>query len=270
MVAGLWQTQAAFAIGLLGVFIGWRGSMAKMTGFFDLAGSVRYLLYGIVSGMILASAVDRLILAGIVESSLNIASASVLALLIALAEAALVMFLLGRPRNVALRASPPFGWTLGLGIGAMQASVIAWRLFGDELTNSDYSGFSIISVSLALVIAASSCIGHAIPAAFQGAMILDSKRFSPFVLAALGRACLTMTLILSIYTPLILIAPVIAIAAFWSPAHSNWIPSGLTPAARQAYRRTTRQSERHRKASESRTKGSLVHEDEESQQSKTP
>ena len=136
MVAGLWQTQAAFAIGLLGVFIGWRGSMAKMTGFFDLAGSVRYLLYGIVSGMILASAVDRLILAGIVESSLNIASASVLALLIALAEAALVMFLLGRPRNVALRASPPFGWTLGLGIGAMQASVIAWRLFGDELTLS--------------------------------------------------------------------------------------------------------------------------------------
>ena len=58
--------------------------MAKMTGFFDLAGSVRYLLYGIVSGMILASAVDRLILAGIVESSLNIASASVLALLLSL------------------------------------------------------------------------------------------------------------------------------------------------------------------------------------------
>ena len=89
--------------------------MAKMTGFFDLAGSVRYLLYGIVSGMILASAVDRLILAGIVESSLNIASASILALLIALAESALVMFLLGRPRNVALRTPPPFGWTLGLG-----------------------------------------------------------------------------------------------------------------------------------------------------------
>ena len=125
------------------------------------------------------------------------------------------------------------------------------------------SGFSMISVSIALVIAASSCIGHAIPAAFQGALILESKRFSPFALAALGRAALTMTLILSIYAPIILIAPLIAIAAFWTPAHSNWIPSGLTPAARQAYRRTTRQSDRHRKASESRTKGSLVNDGEE-------
>lgn len=263
MVAGLWQTQAAFAIGLLGVFIGWRGSIAKMTGFFDLAGSVRYLLYGIVSGMILASAVDRLILAGIVESSLNIASASVFALLIAFAESALVMFLMGRPRNVALRTSPPFGWTLGLGIGAMQASVLAWRLFGEELANSDYSGFSVISVAIALAIAAASCTGHAIPAAFQGSMILESKRFSPFLLAALGRAFLTMSLVLSLYMPLILIAPLVAVAAFWSPAHNHWLPSGLTPAARQVFRRTTRQSERHRVASETRTRGSPVNDESE-------
>ena len=67
---------------------------------------------------------------------MNIITASSYALLIAICESAFVLFLLGRPRNVALRASPPFGWTLGLGIGAMQSSVLAFRLFDEELNSS--------------------------------------------------------------------------------------------------------------------------------------
>ena len=104
----LWQTQLAFAIGLLGVYIGWRGVISKMTGFYDLAGAVKYLLYGLVSGMLLAMAVDRIILPAIILSSLNIISVSLVALLIGATEAAFVMFLVARPRVVALRGSPPY------------------------------------------------------------------------------------------------------------------------------------------------------------------
>ena len=59
-----------------------------------------------------------------------------------------------------------------------------------------------------------------------------------------------------------IIAPLTAIVAAWAPSQERWLPSGLTPAARQAYRRTTRQSERHRIASSSRTRGSMIDEQE--------
>lgn len=261
MATGMWQTQAAFAIGIIGVFIGWRGSIAKMTGFFDLSGSVKYLLYGIVSGMLLASAADTLILSGIITEQVNIITASSYALLIAICESAFVLFLLGRPRNVALRASPPFGWTLGLGIGAMQSSVLAFRLFDEEL-NSSFSGFSMYSVAICLLISVTACTGHAVLSAYQGAMILEPRRLGPFFSTSILRSALLISLILSIYTPLILVAPLTAIVAAWAPSQERWLPSGLTPAARQAYRRTTRQSERHRIASSSRTRGLMIDEEE--------
>ena len=70
------QMQFAFAIGLLGVYIGWRGIIAKMTGFYDMAGAFKYLLFGIVSGMVFAVASDEMILKfGVIESQLNILTA---------------------------------------------------------------------------------------------------------------------------------------------------------------------------------------------------
>ena len=39
MAVELWQTQLAFAIGILGVYAGWRGTISRMTGFYDLAGA---------------------------------------------------------------------------------------------------------------------------------------------------------------------------------------------------------------------------------------
>ena len=57
------------------IFVGWRGSIARMTGFFDLSGSVKYLLFGIVSGMLLASAADTMMLAGIITEQVNIVAA---------------------------------------------------------------------------------------------------------------------------------------------------------------------------------------------------
>ena len=252
------QTQLAFAIGLLGVYIGWRGVISKMTGFYDLAGAVKYLLYGLVSGMLLAMAVDRIILSAIILSSLNIISVSLVALLIGATEAAFVLFLVARPRVVALRGSPPYGWALGLGIGSMQASYLIYRLFDEQLQYSEYSGVNAVSVTLAFAISITSVLGHALPASWQGAMVLESSRIRPFLLSSIARAALIVCLVLSLFVPLLLLAALPVIALAWGPAQGVWLPSGMTPAAKQAFRRTTRQSDKHRKASDERITGTPV------------
>ena len=68
----MWEMQLAFAIGLLGIYAGWRGTIAKMTGFYDLSGAVKTLLFGILAGVLAASAIDNMILVNIRSSSQNI------------------------------------------------------------------------------------------------------------------------------------------------------------------------------------------------------
>lgn len=257
----LWQTQIAFAIGILGMYAGWRGAISKMTGFFDLAGAVRFLVYGIVSGMILAIFVDNIILTSIIKSSLNIAGVSLFAILIGAAEASFVLFLLSRKRVFSVRASPPYGWTLGLGIGSMQACVLVYRLFDEELS-SDYSGMSLFSISLAFAIAITSCLGHALLATWQGAKILESNRALPLIISAAVRGALIVCLVLSLFLPMAVLVPTPFIAYYWFRAQEGWLPSGLTPAAKQAFRRTVRQADLHRERSEGRIRGKSTESEE--------
>ena len=104
----MWEMQVAFAIGLLGIYVGWRGTIAKMTGFYDLSGAVKTLLFGIISGVLAASAIDVLILAEVRNETQNIISISAIALMIALAESSFTLFVLGRSRTVGLRACAPY------------------------------------------------------------------------------------------------------------------------------------------------------------------
>ena len=233
-----------------------------MTGFYDLAGAVKHLVYGLVSGMLLAICVDRIILSSVILAYLNIVTASMFAILIGAAEAAFVMFLLARPRVASLRASPPYGWALGLGIGSMQASYLIYRLFDKQLQYSEYSGVNVVSLFLAFAIALVSCLGHALPASWQGSRILESSRVRPFIISAIARGALTMCLILSLFVPLTLLLTVPAIVLVWRPAQTSWLPSGMTPAAKQAFRRTTRQSQKHRMASDERIRGQVVDSEE--------
>ena len=101
----MWEMQLAFAIGLLGIYAGWRGTIGRMTGFYDLSGAVKTLLFGLVVGVLVASLIDSLILGPIRLESVNIIEVSVIALVIGMAESAFALFLLGRPRTVGLRAS---------------------------------------------------------------------------------------------------------------------------------------------------------------------
>ena len=263
-VAGipLVQMQFAFAIGLLGVYIGWRGIIAKMTGFYDMAGAFKYLLFGLVSGMVFAVASDEMILQfGVIDTQLNIFTAFFVSLLIGASESALVLFLLGRPKIVALRSSTPYGWTLGLGMGAMFTSVLIVRLFDPQLS-SDFSGFNIISIIISFLLAIIACVGNAEISTFQGVGVLNSQRFKTFYLSTIARGILILGLILALWYPMIILFLAPILFYFWPIAQNKWLILGMTPAASQAFRRTVRQDQKIRIAAENRIRGIRIMEEE--------
>ncbi|MDP6292404.1 MAG: hypothetical protein QF610_01035 [Candidatus Thalassarchaeaceae archaeon] len=255
----LLQMQIAFAIGLLGVYIGWRGIIAKMTGFYDMAGAFKYLLFGIVSGMVFAVASDEMILQfAVIEAKLNIIYAFIVCLIIGASESALVMFLLGRPKVVSLRASTPYGWTLGLGMGAMFTSVLIVRLFDPVLPGSDFSGFDIIAIVIALSLAVIACLGNALISTYQGVGVLTSTRLKTFYVSAFSRGVLILGCIFILWQPLIIIFFSTLIFYYWPTAQKEWLPLGMTPAASQAFRRTIRQDGKIRLAANNRVRGERV------------
>ena len=251
--------QIAFAIGLLGVFIVWRGIIAKMTGFYDMAGAFKYLLFGIVSGMIFAVASDEMILQfAVIESRINIIYAFFVSLIIGGSESALVMFLLGRPKVVSLRASTPYGWTLGLGMGAMFTSVLIVRLFDPVLPGSDYSGFDVIAVAIALSLAVIVCLGNALISTYQGVGVLTSTRLKTFYVSTFSRGILILGCTFILWYPVLIIFFSTLIFFYWPTAQTKWLPLGMTPAASQAFRRTLRQDEKIRLAATNRVRGERV------------
>jgi len=253
------QMQIAFAIGLLGVYIGWRGIIAKMTGFYDMAGAFKYLLFGIVSGMVFAVASDEMILQfAVIEAKLNIIYAFIVCLIIGASESALVMFLLGRPKVISLRASTPYGWTLGLGMGAMFTSVLIVRLFDPALPGSDFSGFDIIAIVIALSLAVIACLGNALVSTYQGVGVLTSTRLKTFYVSTFSRGVLILGCIFILWQPLIIIFFSTLIFYYWPTAQKEWLPLGMTPAASQAFRRTMRQDEKIRLAADHRVRGERV------------
>ena len=257
----MWEMQLAFAIGLLGIYAGWRGTIAKMTGFYDLSGAVRTLLFGLVAGVIAASVIDLMVLRSVREGSANILSVSLIAMIIAMAESAFALFILGRPNTVGLRASPPYGWTLGLGFGAMRSAHLNVRLFDPDVWQGT-TGFGIVNVIFGCLLTITICVGHASVSAWQGYRILENDRLRAFLKSALSRAIIIIVTVLSVFEPLtlLLIAPMVLIS--WFPAQESWLPSGMTPAAKQAYRRTLRQSDIHQSRADSRIKGKLLESDE--------
>ena len=266
------QMQLAFAISILGVYFGWRGVIAKMTGFYDLSGAVRYLLYGIVAGVFLALAVDQLILSVILEESTSsqisipLLAIFSFSLLIGAGESSFVLFLVGRPGVASIRASPPFGWALGLGLGSMQSAYLIVRLFDSNPSGlaalSSVAGFNTYSIALASLISILSSLGHALPATWQGNQLIGGSRVVPLIISTFVRASIAICLVLSIIKPIfsILILPFVIL--FWFRAQEIWLPSGLTPAARQAFRRTIRQSELHKKRADDRIRGESLESEE--------
>ena len=257
----MWEMQLVFAIGLLGIYAGWRGTIGRMTGFYDLSGAVKTLLFGLVVGVLVASLIDSLILGPIRLESVNIIEVSVIALVIGMAESAFALFLLGRPRTVGLRASAPYGWTLGLGFGAMRSAHLNVRLFDPNVWEGT-TGFEPFNIALACVLTLTTCIGHASIASWQGSRIIQHERARTFFTSSLARTVLIISTVLTIFSPFVIFLVVPMVAWSWFPAHANWLPSGMTPSAAQAYRRTLRSSSRHVRAAADRIRGEKVIEEE--------
>ena len=93
-------------------------------------------------------------------------------------------------------------------------------------------------------------------------MILDQYRFKPLIYSSLFRCILILTLTLSIFVPILILINIPAIMFFWPYAQKKWLISGMTPAAKQAYRRTLRQSSSHKEKAASREKGEILVSDE--------
>jgi hypothetical protein len=68
--------------------------------------------------------------------------------------------------------------------------------------------------------------------------------------------------VLSLFNPAFALAAAPFVVLYWFRAQETWLPSGLTPAARQAYRRTIRQADRHREKAERRIRGEIMDSEE--------
>ena len=103
------------------------------------------------------------------------------------------------------------------------------------------TGFNAQNIALACFLTF-TCMAHASIGSWQGSRILDNQRFRPLVYASFARMAVILVTVLSVFFPLTiaLLAPFVVWS--WFPAQESWLPSGMTPAARQAYRRTLRQS----------------------------
>ena len=178
-----------------------------------------------------------------------------------MAESAFVLFLLGRPRTVGLRASAPYGWTLGLGFGAMRSAHLNVRLF-DPIVWDGTTGFEPFNIAIAFVLTLTTCIGHASVASWQGSKIIQHERGRTFFTSAIARAVLIVSTVLTVFEPFVIFLVLPMVAWSWIPAHSTWLPSGMTPAAAQAYRRTLRSSGRHERAAAHRIRGEQVIEED--------
>ena len=143
----------------------------------------------------------------------------------------------------------------------MRSAHLNVRLFDPEVWQGT-TGFGIANVIFGCLLTITICVGHASISAWQGYRILENDRLRAYLKSAILRAILVLVTVLSVFEPLtlLLIAPMVFIS--WFPAQELWLPSGMTPAAKQAYRRTLRQSDVHQSRADSRIRGKPLESDE--------
>ena len=224
------EMQIAFAIALLGIYLGWRTGLSHISGFYDLTGAARHLLYGIVIGMIFAVAVDQLVLAEIVINTSWDALAPTM-LLIGASQSMLVLVVTGRPRTVRTCSSMPYGWTFGLGMGAMQAAYIIVRIF-DPDTWAGSSGFGIGALFMGAVVSATCALAVASISGWRDPL-LQGYRLVPTILSTVMRAMVIASVTLSIFEPMaILISAPPAFYYAYNKAPS-WAIETLSPPSKR-------------------------------------
>ena len=235
----LWQLQVATSIGLLGVWVGWRGGMSKMVGFYDLPAATRLLLYGFFVGAIYQAAASSLVLDPMWT---NVAFPLVPLLLLSLLLSLLTMFLLTRESVRLLNGQPTAGWTFGLGLGSMLVVLLIYRLISTRDANIGFatSGFGITSLVFGAILACVVPWSMAIIGSWQGWHALEGRRFKPAFKAMLLHALLLVIIAFGLTYPIALFILPAAIIWGQNTADRIWLPSGLSPRMKQEWTRLQR------------------------------
>jgi len=235
----LWQLQVATSIGLIGVWIGWRGGMSKMVGFYDLPTATRLLLYGFFVGAVYQAAASSLVLDPLWT---NLGFPLLELLLLSLTLSLLTMFMLTREGVRQLNGQPTAGWTFGLGSGSMLVVLLIYRLISTTHSGVGFivTGFNPPSLLFGGVLAGLVPWSMAIIGSWQGWNALEGRRFKPAFKAMLLHAMLLVTIAFGLTYPIaLLILPAFII---WgqSMADRVWLPSGLSPRMKQEWTRLQR------------------------------
>ena len=235
----LWQLQVATTLGLIGVWIGWRGGMSKMVGFYDLPTATRLLLYGFFTGAVYQAAASGMVLDSLWT---GVAFPLLPLLLLSLLISLLTMFMLTRESVRRLNGQPTAGWTFGLGIGSMLVVLLIYRLFStkDEQIGFITTGFGLPSLFFGLILTSIVPWTMAIIGSWQGWHALEGRRFKPAFKAMLLHSMLLVTVAFGMPIPIALcILPAVII---WGQGTADrlWLPSGLSPRMKQEWARLQR------------------------------
>ena len=233
----LWQLQVVTSIGILGVWIGWRGGMSNMIGFYDLPTATRLLLYGFFAGALYQFLAASMVLDPIwMGTGLPIVEGFLLSLSFSL----LTMFLLTRQGVRLLNGQPTAGWTFGLGVGSMLVVLLIYRLVTTSGAGFLVSGFGIPTLIFGLILAAIVPWSMAIIAAWQGWNALEGRRFKPAFKAMFLHTTLLFTLAIGLNYPWFL--PILPAMIFIGQKRADevWLISGLSPRMKQEWKRLQR------------------------------
>ena len=237
----LWQLQVATSIGIIGVWIGWRGGMSKMVGFYDLPTATRLLLYGFFAGAIYQTLCSILVLDPLWLGTPFIPTLFS-ALLLSLTLSLLTMFMLTREGVRRLKGQPTAGWTFGLSIGSMLVVRLIYRLF--EATSEGVgfivSGFGWQSLLFGFLLAAIVPWSIAIISSWQGWHALEGRRFKPAFKAMLLHTMLLVIIAFGVVWPFTLLMLPPAIMWGQKQADTVWLQAGLSPRMKQEWTRLQR------------------------------
>jgi hypothetical protein len=255
--------QVLTAIGMIGIFVGWRGGMQRMAGFYDMPSATKHLAYGIAIGAFSGWFIDNLFVQRVVATGLVFFDVTVVfMLLLGMAQAVLFHFILTRSGTINARACATSGWTLGLGLGALQAVYLMIRM-ADPLWPGFVSGFNpkMLVVGFWLVIHLPAL--EAMLGSWQGSSIIEKRPWGVLWKAGLLRGLILIIALIGITSqPVLLIVLLPAAVLGFNLSGDRWLPSALLPEIRQEFDRTSRASTRRRRQQEERVRGERVFEEE--------
>jgi hypothetical protein len=258
------QFQILTAIGMVGIFIGWRGGMQRMAGFYDMPSATKHLAIGIVIGSFSGWFIDNLFVQQVVATGFVFIDRTVVfMLLLGLAQSLLLHFILTRKGTINARACATSGWTLGLGLGALQAVYLMIRM-ANPLWPGFVSGFNPQMLLLGFWLVIHLPALEAILASWQGSSIIEKRPWGVLWKAGVLRGFILIIATIGITSqPVLLIVMLPAAIYGFNIAGERWLPSALLPAIRQEFDRTSRASTRRRQQQSARIRGEIVSGEEE-------